>query len=345
MNPLIQFTTTEDGVRIAYYTMGRGMPFVSTSELQWSHLGTTLGFKEHYRSHSPGGLGPGLQIVRYDARGTGLSDQTAVDFSIDAQLRDLQSVLDAVGLTSFVLFGHAHGSPLAITYAAQFPDRLSHLILSLPHARGHDLRPLAENLGLTTVEEISAEQWPGLARTMALAAFNFSPSPAAEAVAKVYRESMTPASYRAFLEWREAVDVSPLLARIAVPTLVLSRRTKTRARVEVEVAGAIPGTRIVTNDADEQVPGRWLGQETEAVLDFLGIAGVSEAEEASGKVLTARELEVLALLIRGLSNRLIAENLVLSERTVARHIANIYQKTGVHGRAEVTAYALRHRLI
>jgi DNA-binding NarL/FixJ family response regulator len=58
----------------------------------------------------------------------------------------------------------------------------------------------------------------------------------------------------------------------------------------------------------------------------------------------APELEVLALLVAGQSNRKIAESLVLSERTVARHIANTYEKTGVHGRAEITAYALRHRL-
>ena len=54
--------------------------------------------------------------------------------------------------------------------------------------------------------------------------------------------------------------------------------------------------------------------------------------------LTPREAEVLALVVAGQSNRKIAEGLVLSERTVARHIANIYEKAGVHGRAEITAY-------
>ena len=61
--------------------------------------------------------------------------------------------------------------------------------------------------------------------------------------------------------------------------------------------------------------------------------------------LTPREVEVLALLVAGQSNREIAEALVLSERTVARHIANVYQKTAVHGRAQITAYALRHNLV
>lgn len=346
MNALIQFVTTDDGVRIAYYTMGSEVPFVATSALQWSHLGYTLSFKEHYRSQSPGGLGPGLQIVRYDARGTGLSDRSAIDFSIDAQMRDLEAVLGAVGLARFVLFGYRHGAILAITYAASFPDRVSHLVLAIPHARGTDIRPLFEEMGLKAIAEMSAEQWEAHTHAMALAAFGFSNSPATEAVARGYRESMTPASYHAFLEWRENVDVTDLLGSVTVPTLVLSRRTSTRPRLEVEVAAGIPGAVIVTNDADEAVPGRWLPQETEAVLDFLGIS----ADEAMGPdeadiALTPRELEVLSLLVAGLSNRLIAETLVLSERTVARHIANIYQKTGVHGRAEVTAYALRHKLV
>ena len=64
--------------------------------------------------------------------------------------------------------------------------------------------------------------------------------------------------------------------------------------------------------------------------------------------LTAREVEVLALLASGMSNREIAEALVLSVRTVERHIANLYDKIGAHdktARATATAYAFRHGLV
>ncbi|MCU0522527.1 MAG: LuxR C-terminal-related transcriptional regulator, partial [Anaerolineae bacterium] len=60
--------------------------------------------------------------------------------------------------------------------------------------------------------------------------------------------------------------------------------------------------------------------------------------------LTAREAQVLRLLAGGLTNREIAERLVVSVPTVARHIANIYTKIGARRRAEATAYALRHGL-
>lgn len=346
MNPSIRFTTTCDGARLAYYTMGRGVPFVATSGLQWGHLGYTLSFKEHYRSNSPGGLGPGLQIVRYDARGTGLSDRSRIDFSIEAQIRDLEAILEATGHEQFVLFGRRHGAPLAITYAALYPERVSHLVLSIPHARGREMRPLFENLGLESVSEMTEEQWKSHTRMMAIATVGLMPNRMAEGLARSYRESMTPESYLAFLRWREEVDVTDVLPRVTVPTLVLSLRASTRPRLEVEVASAIPNAVIVTNDADETVPGRWLPAETEAVLDFLGIKdGAFRAPNGTVPSLTHRETEVLGLLVQGFSNRLIAEHLVLSERTVARHIANIYQKTGVHGRAEVTAYALRHNLV
>ena len=347
--PSIQYTHTSDGVSIAYYTMGRGIPFVATSELQWAHLSNTLSFREYYRGTSAKGLGRGMQIARYDARGTGLSDKVAVDFSFEAQTRDLDAVLGALGLERFVLFGRAHGSPFAIHYATMHPERVSHLVLSNPHACGRELRPAFESLGLQVPDEMTAQQWEGFTRIVAEGALAFSRPDVSQLFAKYYRESMTPASFRAFLAWREEVDVTDLLPGIKVPTLVLSRRSDSRPPLELKVASAIAHSTLVSNLA-ESPSGRWLDAETTAVEEFLGLThagnAVPEGDRLpSANLLTTRELEILALLITGQSNRSIAEGLDLSERTVARHIANIYEKTGVHGRAEVTAYAMRRRLV
>ena len=290
-----------------------------------------------------------MQVVRYDARGTGLSDKSAVDFSFEAQTRDLEAVLDAVGLDRFVLFGRTHGSPFAIAYAALHSERVSHLVLSNPHARTRDLRPAFESLGLRAPEEMTDAQWEGYTRIVANNLMGFSRPDVSRLLAKNYRDSMTPGSFRAFHAWREVVDVSGLLSTIRVPTLVLSRRSDTRPPLELDVAAAIPNAVLASNEPGVPV-GRWLDAETQAVEDFLGISHTETADAAEDGAartqssLTPRELEVLALVVAGQSNRKIAESLVLSERTVARHIANIYEKTGVHGRAEITAYALRHRL-
>ncbi len=348
--PKIQYTRTTDDVSIAYYTMGHGVPFVATSELQWAHLNNTMGFREYHRSRTGGGLGRGMQVVRYDARGTGLSDKSAIDFSIEAQTRDLEAVLDAVGLERFVLFGRTHGTPFAITYAALHPERVSHLVLSNPHARTRDLRPAFESVGVQIPEEMTNAQWEGYTRIVANNVMGFSRPDVSALLARNYRDSMTPSSFRAFHAWREIVDVSDLLPRVRVPALVLSRQSDSRPPLELDVAAAIPNAVLVSNAPGMPV-GRWLDAETQAVEAFLGISHVESAvtaeadtSESSGQ-LTPRELEVLALVVSGQSNREIAASLVLSERTVARHIANIYVKAGTHGRAEIAAYALRHKLV
>ena len=61
--------------------------------------------------------------------------------------------------------------------------------------------------------------------------------------------------------------------------------------------------------------------------------------------LSARELEVLRLVAAGKSNPEIGDELVLSVRTVERHLANLYHKIGAHSKAEATAYAYRHGLV
>jgi len=73
-----------------------------------------------------------------------------------------------------------------------------------------------------------------------------------------------------------------------------------------------------------------------------GQSGRAAAPQPAG--LSAREVEVLQLIAAGNSNREIARALVLSEKTVANHIANIFAKTGADNRAAATAFAFRHGL-
>jgi DNA-binding NarL/FixJ family response regulator len=70
-----------------------------------------------------------------------------------------------------------------------------------------------------------------------------------------------------------------------------------------------------------------------------------DGEEMPGDLLTARETEVVKLVAEGSSNRDIAEELVISEKTVERHRANILEKLGMHDRVELTRYAIRRGLV
>jgi DNA-binding NarL/FixJ family response regulator len=70
-----------------------------------------------------------------------------------------------------------------------------------------------------------------------------------------------------------------------------------------------------------------------------------DGEPIRDQVLTPREQEVLKLIAEAYGNRQIAETLVISEKTVERHRANILEKLGMHDRVQLTRYAIRHGLI
>jgi pimeloyl-ACP methyl ester carboxylesterase/DNA-binding winged helix-turn-helix (wHTH) protein len=122
----IRFCTASDGVRIAYATSGAGPPLVKPAnwlthlEFDWESPVWRHWLRELSRDHT---------LVRYDERGSGLSDRDAADLSFDAWVRDLETVADAGGLDRFPLLGISQGCAVAIAFAARHPERVSHLVL------------------------------------------------------------------------------------------------------------------------------------------------------------------------------------------------------------------------
>ena len=83
-----------------------------------------------------------------------------------------------------------------------------------------------------------------------------------------------------------------------------------------------------------------------AAPDLTAMDADSPAQNlASASGLSARELEVLRCLVTGKTNRAIADELCISEKTVARHVSNIFNKLGLSSRAAATAYAYKHHLV
>jgi DNA-binding NarL/FixJ family response regulator len=82
-----------------------------------------------------------------------------------------------------------------------------------------------------------------------------------------------------------------------------------------------------------------------AMQDVARVDVLSCAESSNSEGLTGRELQVLRLVAAGESNKVIAAELVLSKRTVDRHVSNIFRKLGVSSRAAATAYAYEHELV
>jgi serine/threonine protein kinase/alpha-beta hydrolase superfamily lysophospholipase len=129
----IRFCASGDGVRLAYAVAGDGPPLVKASN--WlNHL--------EYDWESPiwapllHELVRDFRLVRYDERGTGLSDRDVPEMSFEAFVRDLEAVADAAGLERFPLLGVSQGCAFSIAYAARHPERVTHLVLYGGYSRG-----------------------------------------------------------------------------------------------------------------------------------------------------------------------------------------------------------------
>ena len=365
MEPHIQYAQTADGVSIAFSTVGKGMPLVHTPPgLPFSHIQMEWedpdwrGWNER--------LARGRTLVRYDCRGSGLSDREVVDYSLDGYLLDLEAVVDRLGLERFVLYGQGNSGPVAIAYAARHPERVSHLVLWCSYASPSDFtgsRRMAA--GLRTLID---SDWELYSETLAHVVYGWSAGEPARRYAALIRESLTPESAKAAYEAIRGFDVTDLLPQVRAPTLVLDRRHAVSPQVAVSqgLASRIPDARLV---AVEGASLCMFMDETEAVTraidEFLGegtkgadeggppreaeaaLVGAAEQRPAQARPdgLTQREVEVLRLIASGQTNSEIAEELVLSVRTVERHIGNIYGKIGARGRADATAYTLTRGLV
>lgn len=341
--PAIRYATTADGVRIALTVRGEGPPVVCMPPVPFSHLEAADREPGQHRWFER--LARHAQVIQYDGRGTGLSDREALEFSLDALQRDLDAVVERLGLTSFTLCGFFNASPAAIAYAASHPS-VDRLVLWGGFARGADvyLLPFAAPSSATV-----AALWDQLTET---AARTWTASGAeARAMAEFFRACVAPeAALRAFATARD-YDVSAMLPDVRARTLVLHRRDAISQRFELAraLAAGIPDADLVvvpgeaaspfSGDIEEPIAAieRFLGLQADAA-EAVTDGGTSPAPEA----LTPREVEILALLAGGRANKEIAAQLGLSVHTVERHLTNLYGKIGVRSRSEATAYALTH---
>ena len=137
MQQQIRFCKTSDGVRLAYSTVGNGPPLVKAAN--WlSHI--EYDWKTPLWRPLFERLARNRQLVRYDERGCGLSDWNVSEFSLDAWVRDLETVVDAAGLKRFPLLGISQGGPIAVAYAIRHPERVSRLILYGSYPTGYNKR-------------------------------------------------------------------------------------------------------------------------------------------------------------------------------------------------------------
>jgi pimeloyl-ACP methyl ester carboxylesterase/DNA-binding CsgD family transcriptional regulator len=340
VEPQIEYATTSDGVRLATMAFGEGPPLVTSSTPPWSHVQQETRIPR-VRAFLEA-LSERARVVRYDCRGTGLSDREPLDFSIEAQVRDMEAVVDYHGLDRFAIYGSIGGGPASIVYTARHPERVSHLILWGAVVRGEFYTKYMSAL-ITMLQE----NWDYFIDTFASLAFGWADSDTAEQYAQLTREAITHEAMLTLVRQLDGMDVTAEARAIQTPTLVMVRREVKFGLAEVsrDLAGLIPGARLLMLDGGAPAP--FLGDVAtvvEAFRAFMATAEPPRVPRPAAAALTDRETQVLRLLANGRTSKEIAAALSISVPTAQRHIANIYVKIGARGRVQAAAYAFQHGL-
>jgi len=245
----IGFAKTTDGVRIAYATTGSGPPMVFV--LGWAtHLEQGVMSPMYDRFGFIARTSARNLLVRYDGRGFGMSQRDVTDFSLDARVRDLEAVVDALQLERFTVFAISAGGPAAIAFTARHPERVNKLVLAETYA------------GPASVPEaaiVKAETWAGvldLARTswdnpavrdMWISVVFSDADPVARSVMSEFlRISASGPVMAGFFTATRSEDVSALAADIRVPTLVIhgDKDVTVPLAYGVRLASLVPGARF-----------------------------------------------------------------------------------------------------
>ena len=203
----------------------------------WRHL-----FRGLAREHT---------LIRYDARGNGMSDWDVDELSFDAWVSDLETVVDAAGIERFPLLGISQGCAVSVAYAVRHPERVSHLVLYGGYALGGKKRAPAEKerrnammtlmrLGWGADSPVFRQMFTGL----------FIPGGTheqADVFNELQRRTTSPECAARYYDVTGDIDVSDLLARVTVPTLVMHARGDLIVPFESgrQLAAGIPGAHFI----------------------------------------------------------------------------------------------------
>lgn len=269
MNRSISYARSGD-VHIAYQVTGDGpfdlvlVPgFFSHLELGWDH-------PDHARFLDR--LGSFARLIRFDKRGTGLSDRSVGLPDLETRMDDVRAIMDAAGSERAALFGYSEGGPMSALFAGTYPERTRALVLYGSYAKRtrtddypwaptrEERQAMASGLETEWGQEVDlSTMWPGA-------------DAAGEAwFARMGRAALSPAAARDLILMNSQVDVRDLLPAVQCPTLVLHRTGDLDSNVAEGryVASRIPGARFMELPGDIHVPWGDADQVIDPIQEFL----------------------------------------------------------------------------
>ncbi|HVL55562.1 MAG TPA: alpha/beta fold hydrolase [Burkholderiaceae bacterium] len=254
----IRFCKARDGTQLAWSAIGRGPALVKTGNWM-THLEHDLQspvWRHLYRE-----LAKRFTVIRYDARGNGLSYRDVDEISFDAFVGDLETVVEAAGAQRFVLFGISQGCAISVAYAARHAERVSRLVLYGGYAQGWTRRAMSD---------AQREEYAAMLTLMRVGWGRDDP-----AFRQIFTSQFIPGASKEVWEWYNElqrisvsgetaarmfrvhgdVDVTSLLPQVAVPTLVMHARADARVPFDAgrRLAAGIPGARFVPLDGSNHM--------------------------------------------------------------------------------------------
>jgi pimeloyl-ACP methyl ester carboxylesterase/DNA-binding CsgD family transcriptional regulator len=263
-------------------------------------------------------------------------------------VHDLAAVMDAVGVHRADLFGWSEGGTIALAFAARYPERVARLVTFGSNARSlvaPDYPCGGDPERDTAISTLVGAEWGMGSRIMTDVFLPEADEARASWFTMWQRMSLTPEAAVASRAANSTIDIRALLPTITTPTLVIQRRGDFLDHGRSSyVAAHLPNARLETLEGEHHVP--FFGDAetiTDAINRFLVAppAVRPAATPPPGPALSPREMEVLRLVAEGMPNRAVADQLSLSEKTVNRHLMNIYTKLGVNTRGAAIAHAFR----
>jgi class 3 adenylate cyclase/pimeloyl-ACP methyl ester carboxylesterase len=255
----VDYCRAADGVRLAYAIVGSGPPLVKTANWM-NHV--EYDWESSLMRHFYMALARDFSLVRYDARGNGLSDWDVEDVSLDAWVSDLETVVNAAGLDRFPLLGMSQGCAICVAFAVRHPERVSHLVLYGGFARGAyrraktDLELQKAKALATLIRTGWGEETPVFRQLFSSMVMPDATQEQLQKFAERQRKTTTAECAYRYFETTRNLDVSELLAKVTAPTLVMHKREDQMQPFEAgrELAAGIHGARFVALQGKNHFP-------------------------------------------------------------------------------------------
>ena len=269
-------------VYVAYQISGQSAPdllmapgFVSHLENAWETPGV---------SRFLHAVGDFARLIRFDKRGTGLSDRAVGIPHLDERIDDIRAVLDAAQSRRAFLLGISEGGPMSILFAATYPERVAGLILFGSYARTVGASTPYDDIA--AAERNVRDTW-GKGTSLS----SFAPSlvgrpGAVEGFGRFERLSASPSDVINLIRMNAEIDVRGILPAIRVPTLVIHRRDDARVRSLAgrELAEHIPGARYVEMPGNDHSP--WTDDQGTIIEEIRKFMGAAPPEIGRDRVLS-----------------------------------------------------------